>query len=125
MGAKQSSTSASTPRARTFSGSGQSGNGSDLRTIGASSATTARLRARSLGSFAPSHSGTLTIPTTNGNSYGAGSPDSDASTPEEGPSLPRHVPHSLPGPLHLIALHGKLTYMKAQSNTIGQHNLKE
>ncbi|KAK3085408.1 hypothetical protein FSP39_002894 [Pinctada imbricata] len=100
MGTKQSTPA---QRPRTFSGSGPvpGGSGGTDVAVGASGQSSARLRARSLGSFGQ----TLMIPPgANGEPRGAGSPDSDSSTPEEGPHFGRHFASSLP--LHLFALHG-------------------
>lgn len=121
MGAKQSS---SGPRLRTYSGSGQPSGSSGTASAGgqppgsgvggSEQSTTARARARSLGSFHPAtgHSPSLSIPNNNGsagvgpgiNLLGAMSPDSDSSTPDDGPfgrsfthSLPVHLSFSLSG----------------------------
>lgn len=100
MGGKQST---NTPtRGRTFSGStpGTSG-ASEVGLSGGANGT--RQRARSLGAFATGAA--LGIPNGNGEARGAGSPDSDSSTPEDGPLFgSRNLAHSLP--LHLFALHG-------------------
>lgn len=101
MGGKQST---NTPtRGRTFSGSAPSTSGASE--VGLSSgANGTRQRARSLGAFASGAA--LGIPNGNGEARGAGSPDSDSSTPEDGPLFgSRNLAHSLP--LHLFALHGK------------------
>uniref|UniRef100_A0A8W8K3V6 E3 ubiquitin-protein ligase ZNRF1 n=1 Tax=Magallana gigas TaxID=29159 RepID=A0A8W8K3V6_MAGGI len=103
MGTKQSTPS---QRPRTFSGSGPvpGGSGADVA-VGSSGASNTRLRARSLGHFSASTPTGLVIPpgaTANGDRRGTRSPDSDSSTPEEGPSFGRQFAHSLP--LHLFAL---------------------
>lgn len=102
MGAKQST---NPPRGRTFSGSGPAPGSSGELAMASGRTANARLRAQSLGSFATGPSATLAIPSTsNGDTRGAGSPDSDSSTPDEGPSFGRNFPRSLP--LQLFALHG-------------------
>lgn len=106
MGTKQSTPS---QRPRTFSGSGPvpGGSGADVA-VGSSGTSNTRLRARSLGHFSASTPTGLVIPpgaTANGDRRGTRSPDSDSSTPEEGPSFGRQFAHSLP--LHLFALQGK------------------
>lgn len=100
MGGKQST---NTPRGRTFSGSAPGTSGSsEVGLSGTANGT--RMRARSLGAFATGAA--LGIPNGNGDARGAGSPDSDSSTPEDGPIFGRtSIAHSLP--LHLFALHGK------------------
>ena len=131
MGAKQSS---SGPRLRTYSGSGQTsgpsgtasagqppGGGGGVSVGSSEQSTTARARARSLGSFHPAtgHSPSLSIPNNNGsagvgagiNLLGAMSPDSDSSTPDDGPfgrsfthSLPVHLSFSLTGMYNYVLL---------------------
>lgn len=101
MGGKQSTNA---PRGRTFSGSapGTSHGASEMGLSG--TANGARQRARSLGAFVAGSS--MGIPNGNGDARGAGSPDSDSSTPEDGPIFGRtNIAHSLP--LHLFALHGE------------------
>ena len=82
------------------------GSGGAEVAVGASGSSNPRLRARSLGSFAPS---LMIPPGANGEPRGAGSPDSDSSTPEEGPHFGRHFASSLP--LHFFALHGNKIYI--------------
>lgn len=107
MGTKQSTPA---QRPRTFSGSGPvpGGSGAEVA-VGSGGSANTRLRARSLGHFSASTPTGLVIPggatAMNGERRGAGSPDSDSSTPEEGPSFGRTFAQSLP--LHLFALQGK------------------
>lgn len=109
MGGKQSTNTPS--RVRTFSGSTPGTSSGAEMTVGATAGASARVRARSLGSFATGPSGTLTIPNSNGNTRGAGSPDSDSSTPEEGvPTFAGRVPHSLPLQLFALHHHGNLPF---------------
>ncbi|XP_048765045.1 E3 ubiquitin-protein ligase ZNRF2-like isoform X2 [Ostrea edulis] len=106
MGTKQSTPA---QRPRTFSGSGPvpGGSGAEVA-VGSGGSANTRLRARSLGHFSASTPTGLVIPggatAMNGERRGAGSPDSDSSTPEEGPSFGRTFAQSLP--LHLFALQG-------------------
>lgn len=115
MGAKQSSN----PRARTYSNAGQASgsSGAGLAMGGPSGSGVnnmgARARTRSLGSVQNgAHGQPLTIPSTNGGAHGAGSPDSDASTPEEGPFRGFMQASSLP--VHLLPFHGKHTLSASQ-----------
>jgi len=113
MGAKQSSSS----RVRTYSNAGQgpaaamTSNGAGLAVGGAgASGLAARARTRSLGSVQNgAHGQPLSIPSSNGGPHGAGSPDSDASTPEEqavaGPFASRLLQASSL-PVHLLPFHG-------------------
>ena len=116
MGAKQSSSS----RVRTYSNAGQSAaagmtsNGAGLSVGGGAGASglAARARTRSLGSVQNgAHGQPLSIPSSNGGPHGAGSPDSDASTPEDqavaGPLASRLLQASSL-PVHLLPFHGKL-----------------
>ena len=109
MGTKQSTPS---QRPRTFSGSGPMPGGSGAEVaVGSSGGSNTRLRARSLGHFSASTPTGFSIPpgaTANGERRGTRSPDSDSSTPEEGPSFGRQFAQSLP--LHLFALQGKGEY---------------
>lgn len=95
MGAKQSSGA----RTRTYSNAGDGAPygsngagglgeyGGPSTSGGMTGVVSARGRARSLGSVQNgAHGHPLGIPTSNGATQGAGSPDSDDSTPEEGPS---------------------------------------
>jgi hypothetical protein len=119
MGGKQSTP----PRGRTYSSAGQGGpvspaNGAGLSVGGpgtSGSNYNARARARSLGSVqgGGAHGPQLTIPTSNGaTTQGAGSPDSDASTPEEGPFSRAGFLHASSLPVHLFSFHGKfITYV--------------
>ena len=109
MGAKQSSN----PRVRTYSNAGQASGGSSGAGLamggpsGSGGNMGARARTRSLGSVQNgAHGQPLTIPSTNGGPHGAGSPDSDASTPEEGP-FPRGFMQASSLPVHLLPFHGK------------------
>ncbi len=107
MGAKQSSN----PRVRTYSNVGQgpvASNGAGSLTVGPSgSGLSARTRARSLGSVQNgAHGQSLSIPSHNGGAHGAGSPDSDASTPEELP-FPRGLMQASSLPVHLLSFHGE------------------
>ena len=110
MGAKQSAN----PRIRTYSNAGQSGtvasNGASLAVGGPSGSgghMNARARTRSLGSVQNgAHGQPLVIPSANGGPHGAGSPDSDTSTPEEGP-FPRGLLQASSLPVHLLSFHGK------------------
>lgn len=117
MGGKQSTP----PRGRTYSSAGQGGpvspaNGAGLGVAGpgtSGSNYSSRARARSLGSVqgGASHGPQLTIPTSNGaTTQGAGSPDSDASTPEEGALNPfsrAGFLHASSLPVHLFSFHGE------------------
>ena len=111
MGAKQSTNT----RMRTYSNAGDAGpavtsNGTGGLHTPSTSGVSARARARSLGSVhnSGSHSGhPLSIPTSNGGAHGAGSPDSDTSTPEEGPSLSQRFLQASSLPVHLLSFHGE------------------
>ena len=86
------------------------GSGTEVA-VGSSGGSNTRLRARSLGHFSASTPTGFSIPpgaTANGERRGTRSPDSDSSTPEEGPSFGRQFAQSLP--LHLFALQGKGEY---------------
>ena len=133
MGGKQSSGA----RPRTYSnagdgvpyganGAGGLGDfGGPSTSGGTPSIVSSRGRARSLGSVQNgAHGHPLGIPTSNGATQGAGSPDSDDSTPDEGPSpvsalAPANHAMSMTGhpfnrgllqasslPLHLFPFHG-------------------
>ena len=134
MGGKQSSTSGggNAGRLRTYSNAGDGGmavasNGATAGHLGVGgpgpSGVSARGRTRSLGSVQNgAHSGHLSIPTTNGGPHGGNiSPDSDASTPEEGPlsTLPRgfmqHVQASSL-PVHLFPFQGLFICLSSISN---------
>lgn len=111
MGAKQSS---SNPRVRTYSNVGPgpvTSNGAGGLAVGPSgSGINSRTRARSLGSVQNgAHGQSLSIPSHNGGAHGAGSPDSDASTPDEAP-FPRGLMQASSLPVHLLSFHGKLSY---------------
>ncbi|KAL8585457.1 E3 ubiquitin-protein ligase znrf2 [Nucella lapillus] len=112
MGLKLSSQNP--PRLRTYSSTAggavpTSSDAADVRRNGgASSSGGARVRARSLGNFqTPGHSAALSISTANGANRN-GSPDSDASTPEEGvfAAAGRSRPLARSLPMHLFALQG-------------------
>lgn len=111
MGAKQSTN----PRVRTYSSAGQSGAGvasngagvGGLAIGGPSSSSGGNLngrgRTRSLGSVQNGpHGQPLVIPSTNG----AGSPDSDNSTPEDGP-FARGLIQASSLPVQLLSFHGE------------------
>lgn len=106
MGAKQST--GGSPRVRTYSGSGSHNGAGPHVAIGNSHGAGSRARARSLGSFTANPSSGLHIPMNNTPGAVGGSPDSDASTPEEQAPVALHglrsLTHSLP--VHLFALHG-------------------
>ena len=109
MGAKQSSSS---PRVRTYSNAGPgpvTSNGAGGLAVGPSgSGINSRARARSLGSVQNgAHGQSLSIPSHNGGAHGAGSPDSDASTPDEAP-FPRGLMQASSLPVHLLSFHGKI-----------------
>ena len=110
MGAKQSTA----PRVRTYSNAGQSGAMASTAAgfgVGGPSTSSgvmgARTRARSLGNVQNgSNSHGLNIPNNNSGMLGTGSPDSDSSTPEDGP-FARAFMHAHSLPVHLLSLHGK------------------
>ncbi|KAK2154352.1 hypothetical protein LSH36_270g03065 [Paralvinella palmiformis] len=117
MGGKQST--GTPPRMRTYS---HAGDGMPMSSNGAApgalavggaggSGVSARGRTRSLGSVQQngSHPGHLSIPSSNGGPHGSGaSPDSDTSTPEEGPlnSLPRGFIQASSLPVQLFPFQG-------------------
>lgn len=114
MGAKHSSDA----RPRTYSNAGEAGgitsNGAGgLVVPGTSGGISQRGRTRSLGSVTQnnSHGRPLSIPSSNGAPLGSGSPDSEASTPEEGggplSGLTRGFLQHSSLPVHLFALHSK------------------
>ena len=98
---------------RTYSASTPSNGGAGPDVVARNGGQSSRTRARSLGNFSnPDNSG-LSIPGTS--RPGTASPDSDVSTPEDGPPPGpgpggiifgggRPFPHSLP--VHLFALQG-------------------
>ena len=110
MGAKQSSN----PRVRTYSNAGNGNSAAGYAMGGPSSSGSgqmggARPRTRSLGSVQNgAHGQALTIPSTNGGTQGAGSPDSDASSPDDGPFRGFMQASSLP--VHLLPIQGRLDF---------------
>lgn len=118
MGLKLSAQSP--PRLRTYSGSGPGpSNTGDIavsRNGGVSGSASSRVRARSLGNFQTAgHSAALSIHPASGGAHRSNSPDSDASTPEDGGVFGRAFTHSLP--VHLFALHGKFHFIVEYTNT--------
>ena len=125
MGGKQSTQGGTPPRMRTYSNAadamglsmpsnGAAAGGLAVGGAGTSSGVNPRGRTRSLGSVQQngSHPSHLSIPTSNGGPRAAaagGSPDSDASTPEDhGPLhlLPRGFIQASSLPVHLFPFQG-------------------
>ena len=120
MGGKPSTSG----RGRTYSNAGEACSGGSGLTVHGQGASTsggshhhhhhhatssshARHRARSLGSVQNgAHGHSLSIPSSNGGATGAGSPDSDASTPDDSP-FPRGFLHPSSLPVHLFSFNGK------------------
>ena len=116
MGGKQS-----TPRVRTYSGSGpgagtSNGAGPHVALGNSHNSSGGRLRTRSLVTYPSNSSGGLHIPV-NGGAVG-GNTGSDSSSPDENspvghlpmPMGLRTLTHSLP--VHLFALHGMYIFME-------------